>query len=178
MTFPQRRASADFQVEVVRRSATSDIYSWASGERKHILFIECKVEMRMGGPSADITLRVAKLAALFCSLMAAAYAALQIQPSPIMRILVTSGPAVVVVLWLQKDARRTGVGAVQDFGYFLWLAWPFVIPWYAFRTRGRSGWKLTAGLFGLIMASYITWFVVAYGLWSVRYGLWYLGVAN
>jgi len=134
--------------------------------------------MPKGGPSADITLRVAKLAALFCSLMAAAYAALQIQPSPIMRILVTSGPAVVVVLWLQKDARRTGVGAVQDFGYFLWLAWPFVIPWYAFRTRGRSGWKLTAGLFGLIMASYITWFVVAYGLWSVRYGLWYLGVAN
>jgi hypothetical protein len=65
---------------------------------------------------------VAKLTALFCSLMAAAYAALQIQPSAIMGLLLTSGPAFVVILWLQKDARRTGVGAVQDFGYFLWLA--------------------------------------------------------
>ena len=121
--------------------------------------------MRTGGPSADITLRVAKLAALFCSLMAAAYAALQIEPSAIMGLLLKSGPAIVVILWLQKDARRTGVGAVQDFGYFLWLAWPFVIPWYAFRTRGRTGWKLAAGLFGLILAPYVTRLVVAYGLW-------------
>jgi hypothetical protein len=127
---------------------------------------------RIARPSADITLRVAKFAALFCSVMTAAYAALQVQPSPIMGLLVTSAPAVVVVLWLQKDARRTGVGAVQDLGYFLWLAWPFVVPWYAFRTRGRSGWKLTLGLFVLIMASYLTWFVVAYGLWFVRYALW------
>jgi hypothetical protein len=133
---------------------------------------------RTGGSPADITLRVAKLTALCCSLMAAAYAVLQIQPSPVMGLLLTSAPAVVVILWLQKDARRTGVGAVQDLGYFLWLAWPIVIPWYAFRTRGRSGWKLATGLFGLIMSSYVTWFVVAYGLWSVRYGLWYLRVPN
>ena len=124
---------------------------------------------RIGRPSVDITLRVAKFSALFCSLMTAAYAALQIQPSALMELLLTSAPAIVVILWLQKDARRTGVGRVQDLGYFLWLAWPFVIPWYAFRTRGRSGWKLAAGLFGLIMASYVTWFVVAYGLWALRY---------
>jgi hypothetical protein len=85
-----------------------------------------------------------------------------------MGLLLTSGPAFVVILWLQKDARRTGVGAVQDFGYFLWLAWPCVIPWYAFRTRGRTGWKLAAGLFGFILAPYVTWIVVAYGLWYVR----------
>jgi hypothetical protein len=125
------------------------------------------MHVHIGGSSADITLRVAKFAALLCSLMAA-YAALQIEPNPVMGLLLTSGPAIVVILWLQKDARRTGVGAVQDLGYFLWLAWPFVIPWYAFRTRGRSGWKLAAGLFGLIMASYATWIVVAYGLWYLR----------
>jgi hypothetical protein len=124
---------------------------------------------RIAQPSADITLRVAKFAALFCSVMTAAYAGLQMAPSALMAVLLTSSPAIVVILWLQKDARRTGVGAVQDLGYFLWLAWPFVIPWYAFRTRGRSGWKMTAGLFGLIMASYVTWFVVAYGLWALRY---------
>jgi hypothetical protein len=78
-------------------------------------------------PSADITLRVARLTALFCSLMAAAYAALQVQPSAAMGLLLTSAPAIVVILWL------------------------------------------AAGLFGLILASEVTWFVVAYGLWFLRY---------
>src|SRR5215813_13855378 len=133
---------------------------------------------RADGPSADVTLRVAKLAALFCSLLTATYAVLHIEPSSIMGLFLTSAPAIVVILWLQKDSRRTGVGSVQDLGYFLWIAWPFVIPWYAFRTRGRSGWKLASGLCGLILASYVTWFVVAYGLWSLRYGLWYFGLRS
>ena len=113
----------------------------------------------------DIRLRVAKLAALFCSLAAAVYAATQSEPSPIMALCLSGVPLLAVILWLQKDARRTGVGAVQDWGYFLLLAWPIVVPWYAFRTRGRSGWRLAAGLLGLIVASYVTWIVVAYAVW-------------
>ena len=112
--------------------------------------------------SHDITLRVARLAALFSSLIAAAYAASQIEPAPVVALFLSFGPLVAVIVWLQKDARRTGVGAVQDWGYFLLLAWPVVIPWYAFKTRGRSGWRLAAGLVGLILAAYISWIFVAY----------------
>src|SRR6267142_1998679 len=96
--------------------------------------------------SNDHTLTVAKLAALFASLVAAAYATAQIEPSPVVALFLSFGPLFAVVLWLQKDARQTGVGSVQDLGFFLLLAWPVVIPWYAFNTRGRSGWRLTAGL--------------------------------
>ena len=113
----------------------------------------------------DITLRVAKLAALFCSLAAAIYAAAQSEPSPIVALFLSVVPLHAVILWLQKDARRTGVVGVLDWGYFLLLLWPILIPWYAFRTRGRSGWRLAAGLFGLVGASYVTWIVVAYALW-------------
>jgi|SRR5712692_762524 len=120
--------------------------------------------------SNDITLRVAKLAALFSSLVAAAYAASQIEPAPVVALFLSGGPLVAVILWLQKDARRTGVGAVQDWGYFLLLAWPVVIPWYAFKTRGRKGWRLTAGLLGLIGASYISWILVAYVVWYFEAG--------
>src|SRR5262245_37803521 len=120
--------------------------------------------------STDITLKVAKLAALFSSIGAALYAATQMEPSPAVALFLTSGPLLAVVLWLQKDARRTGVGAVQDWGYFLLLAWPVVIPWYAFRTRGPSGWRLTAGLLGLIGAAYISWFVVSYIVWYFQAG--------
>jgi hypothetical protein len=118
--------------------------------------------------SEDLTLNLAKLAALVCSAAAALYAGVQAEPSPMISLILSFGPLFAVILWLQKDARRTGVGAVQDWGYFLWLAWPVVIPWYAFRTRGRLGWRLTAGLFGLIGASYITGVFVAYAVWYLQ----------
>jgi hypothetical protein len=111
--------------------------------------------------SRDITLKVAMLAALFCSLAAAVYAATQIEPSPIVALGMSGGPLLAVILWLQKDAQRTGTGAVQDWGYFLLLAWPVVVPWYAFKTRGRKGWSLTAGLLGLIGSPYISSILVA-----------------
>ena len=120
--------------------------------------------------STDITLGVAKLAALFSSLGAALYAATQAEPSPVVALFLTSGPLMAVLLWLQKDARRTGVGAVQDWGYFLFLAWPIIIPWYAFKTRGPSGWRLMMGLLALIGATYISWFVVAYVVWYFQTG--------
>ena len=119
----------------------------------------------MNERAEDITLKVAKLAAFFCSLAAAIYAAAPVEPSPVVALFISGGPLLAVILWLQKDARRTGVGAVQDWGYFLMLAWPVVIPWYAFATRGWSGWRLTATLFGLIGSSYISWMVVAYAMW-------------
>jgi hypothetical protein len=71
--------------------------------------------------SGDITLRVAKLVALFCSVSAAMYVAMQSEPSPMMALSLSGLPLLTAILWLRKDARRTRVGAVQDWGYFLLL---------------------------------------------------------
>lgn len=120
--------------------------------------------------STDITLRLAKLTAVFCSLVAVLYAATASEPSPAVELFLSFGPLLAVIIWLQKDARRTGVGAVQDWGYFLFLAWPVVIPWYAFKTRGRAGWRLTAGLFGLILSAYIGGLAGAYFVWYFQLG--------
>ncbi|CAN5870823.1 hypothetical protein BH18ACI5_BH18ACI5_10280 [soil metagenome] len=112
----------------------------------------------------DTTFRVATLAALCSSLTAAAYVATQGDPAPVVALFVSFGPLVAVVLWLQQDARRTGVATVQDWGLFLLLSWPLVIPWYAFRTRGRGGWRLIVLLYSLIGAAHITGALVAYAL--------------
>jgi hypothetical protein len=112
----------------------------------------------------DVALMVAKLAALFASVVAAVYGSVQLEPAPIVALFLSAAPLYGVILWLEKDAHRTGVGAVLDLGYFLLLAWPIVIPWYAFKTRGRSGWRLTAGLFGLISAPYVTSLFVAFAV--------------
>jgi hypothetical protein len=123
--------------------------------------------------SSDITLNVAKLAALFSSLAAALYAATQVEPSAVVGLFLSSGPLLAVILWLQKDAQRTGVGAVQDWGYFLLLAWPILIPWYAFKTRGRAGWVLSLGLLALIISTSVTSFVVPWLIYIARYAAWY-----
>jgi hypothetical protein len=103
------------------------------------------------GPS----LRLALITAAFCSVAAALYGAAQVEPLPIVGIVLTAAPVIAVILWVQADARRTGVAAVLDLGLFLWLTWPATIPWYVFKTRGRGGWKLVLGLLAICLSVYV-----------------------
>jgi hypothetical protein len=80
----------------------------------------------------DATLRVAIYTAVACLIATAVYTLARIEPLPIMSLLLAFGPLVAVILWLQKDGRRARLGVIQDWGFFVWLAWPIVIPWYAF----------------------------------------------
>jgi hypothetical protein len=100
-------------------------------------------------------LRTARITALFCAVASALYTLADAEPSPIVVFFFSAAPLLAVILWLERDAHRTGVGAVHDFGFFLWLAWPFVIPWYSWKTRGLRGWRLCLGLFALIGSAYI-----------------------
>ena len=104
---------------------------------------------------ADTTLRVAILTSLACGIAGAVYTLAGIEPAPIMTLVLTFASPILVILWLQKDADRRGIGLVLDFGLFVWIAWPVILPWYAFRSRGRRGWRLLLGLMVLIFAPYI-----------------------
>lgn len=110
----------------------------------------------------DTSLRTAILVAAFSASTAALYVLTGVEPAPLVAVFIGLSPAFCVILWLQKDAARTNVGSVLDLGYFLCLAWPVVLPWYAIKTRGRAGWRLLAGLLGLMFAPHITWVVVAW----------------
>jgi hypothetical protein len=41
--------------------------------------------------------------------------------------------------WLRTDSRRRGVLSVYDLGFFLYLAWPVVMPYYLVKTHGAKG---------------------------------------
>jgi hypothetical protein len=105
--------------------------------------------------AAEHSLRLAYTAALFSLLAAALYALAEVEPLPAVDLFLSAGPLIAVIFWLQRDARRTGIGAVHDLGYFLLLAWPVVIPWYAWKTRRWSGCLLILELFMLIGAAYL-----------------------
>jgi hypothetical protein len=54
-----------------------------------------------------------------------------------------------VVSWVQVDARAQRYHAPFDFGAFLFFAWPLVLPYYLYRTRGARGLLFSAGILAL-----------------------------
>src|SRR5882672_5927249 len=48
-----------------------------------------------------------------------------------------------------------------DWGMFMWFAWPVLLPWYAFKTRGRRGWLLVFNLVALVCAPWLASYAAA-----------------
>lgn len=122
----------------------------------------------MDAVAIDVSLRKPQFTALFCSAVAAVYAVAGLEPSGLVKLLVNAAPLVSVILWLQKDCRRTGTTSIQDWGMLVWLAWPVVIPWYVLQSRGRAGWALLIGLFGLILSASIARALVPWIVYVVQ----------
>ena len=123
----------------------------------------------IGAAASGDRLRTAKITGLFCALASALYVMVDAEPSPIVILFFSFAPLFGVILWLERDAHRTGVGAVHDLGLLLWFYWLVVIPWYSWKTRGSCGWRLCLGLFALIGSAYIG---AALG-YVIRYCAWY-----
>jgi hypothetical protein len=86
-----------------------------------------------------------------CAGFAAAYGALELEPSPIMVVLLNYGPVFVVTAWLAGETKRRIVDA-HDLGLFFYLTWPVAVIWYALRSRGAAGWTLAIRLYVLVLA--------------------------
>jgi hypothetical protein len=75
--------------------------------------------------------------------------------------------AFLVLHWVRADKRRRGQSRVLDEGFFLYLAWPLVFPYYLFSTRGLRG--------GLTLLGIVALYFVAYGIvlaaWLVARGV-------
>jgi len=114
----------------------------------------------------DTAFRTAILVAVFCSSTAALYAGLEIEPPSLVWLVLIWGPVVSVILWVQKDSGRTGVGSVHDLDFLLWFLWPIALPaylrWYGWKTRGRACWRLLVKLAAMVLSPYITYVMVAW----------------
>ena len=70
-------------------------------------------------------------------------------PSDSTQLLSTFVFRLMVVCWVQVDARAQRYHAPFDFGAFLFFAWPLVVPYYLYRTRGARGLLFSAGILAL-----------------------------
>jgi len=87
-----------------------------------------------------------------CFVFAFAYSALNVTSAPLMQVLLDVGPPVAVAMWLVHDCRQCHISLGYDADLFFYIAWPVLIPWYAWRTRGRAGWSLAGQLYVLALA--------------------------
>jgi hypothetical protein len=56
---------------------------------------------------------------------------------------------VIVTWWVQLDLRAHGLSVPFEFEALVFWAWPLVVPYYLYRTRGRRGLVLGAALWFL-----------------------------
>jgi hypothetical protein len=85
-------------------------------------------------------------------LVAGLYFAGEIDPPPAYVLLYPLAFLWVIGWWMRRDCRARGVAWVLDMGLFLYIAWPFVMPYYLFKTRGARA-LLTIG--ALFVAVYL-----------------------
>ena len=100
--------------------------------------------------SRGASLRPACITSVLFSLMAATYAVIGATPSPLMSLGFSFAPLFAQAAWVRRDARVWRVPLSYDWGFFMLAAWPVFLPWYAFATRGRAGFRLAAGLVALL----------------------------
>jgi hypothetical protein len=56
--------------------------------------------------------------------------------------------------WLDKDSRQHRISWVFDMGFFLYLAWPVIVPIYLFRTRRFKAIPIILGFLGIYIGAY------------------------
>jgi hypothetical protein len=55
--------------------------------------------------------------------------------------------------WWEEDRRRLGDAAPLDMGFFLAGAWPIIVPYRLFRTRGRRAFRGLLAFGGIYLAA-------------------------
>jgi hypothetical protein len=58
----------------------------------------------------------------------------------------------ILTWWVQADRRDRDFSVPYEFDAFVFLAWPVVVPYYLYRSRGRRGLLLGVGIWGLYVA--------------------------
>ena len=81
------------------------------------------------------------------------YSASPIEPPPAFTLTDYVGLLWILGWWLLTDSRKHGVAWVYDIGFFLSIAWPFIMPYYLVKTRGAKGLLLILAFVGANIAA-------------------------
>jgi hypothetical protein len=57
--------------------------------------------------------------------------------------------------WMRRDSQRRGFTWVYDMGMFLYILWPFIMPYYLLKTRGARGLLVVLGFVVAYVGGYL-----------------------
>lgn len=57
--------------------------------------------------------------------------------------------------WMRRDSQRRGFAWVYDMGMFLYILWPFIMPYYLLKTRGARGLLVVLGFVVAYVGGYL-----------------------
>ena len=83
------------------------------------------------------------------------YVASGLEPPGLFTFVLTVGSIWIIGWWLRTDSQKRGVGWVYDMGLFLYLAWPLVLPYYLFKTRGPKALLVIVGFVAAFVGAVI-----------------------
>ena len=89
------------------------------------------------------------------------YSARQIEPPGLFSLFRWIALLWVMGWWLQNDGRKRGVASVYDLGFFLYIAWPIVMPYYLLKTRGAKGLLFILAFVGAFIGAAILGFALS-----------------
>jgi hypothetical protein len=106
----------------------------------------------------------------FTSLFAIAVSLCRAYDIPIpeaMNLLWTFGFSLLLTWWVRSDSRACQFHLPYEFGTFVFFAWPAVVPYYLYRSRGRKGLLFGVGICALYIVPYIDG-VIVYTIKAMR----------
>jgi hypothetical protein len=81
------------------------------------------------------------------------FSALNFEPSAAFVLLYYILLLSLIGYWLERDSRKHHITWVFDMGFFLYLAWPFIIPYYLLKTRGSKAFIIIIGYISLYIGA-------------------------
>ena len=78
----------------------------------------------------------------------------EVEASPAFRVLYYVGVAWALSWWVLLDSRAKKIPTSIDHGWFVFYAWPVIVPYHIIRTRGFRGCGLILALIGTFSATW------------------------
>jgi hypothetical protein len=63
--------------------------------------------------------------------------------------------------WMRRDSRLRGIPWIYDMGMFLYILWPFIMPYYLLKSRGARGLLGILGFAGAYIGGLVVGVIVA-----------------
>lgn len=113
---------------------------------------------RMGNDPGELSYPALLMLAyvVFYSIISGIYVGADIQASSGITILNFVVLLYVLGYWLQSDARKHGIRWPLDIGFFMIFAWPFIVTYHLYKTRGGRGLLIVVGWLALAVVGALT----------------------